>query len=342
MSRIPNRIPLGECGSATAPLKTAATWSRRLLLGTSLASCGSVIGLPALPEPVALGIAGAGFAVGVPHGAADHVIATRLIGDRSMVVVVVVYAGVAAAAWALLQWADPGALLLAIGLSALHFGLGELEVTRRLTGWQPTALATAAIVIVGSGALVLPLARRGDQWGAVAKTVSPDLASAIACTPVRAALFAGWLLAALVAIAGSLRAHHPAVAADIVIVGTVGLLAPPLIAFAVWFGGWHALRHCARLLAVEPGCAALLTAGHGAKAVVRLIRISALPTLAAWTVLAILVWVTVTATDPTVVIADVLRLLLALTVPHTLVVLWLDRANERLDHNRIDDQLVDD
>ncbi|WP_156690321.1 Brp/Blh family beta-carotene 15,15'-dioxygenase, partial [Mycobacterium sp. Marseille-P9652] len=306
-----------------SPLTTPATWSRWLLLGTALAAGG-----PAVPAPVALAVAGLGFVGGVPHGAVDHVIAARL-ADRPIGLVAAVYAGVAAAAWALLQWADPLALILAVALSALHFGLGELDVVHRVAGWRPPARLALPIVVAGSGALLLPLARCGDQLRAVATTISPALASLIGRVPVQTGLVVVWLLAALVAVAGSVRSGHNAVAVDIATVGAVGMLAPPLVAFAVWFGGWHALRHGARILTVEPGCAALLTAGRTRTAVLRLVRLAAVPTLAAWATLAGLTWCTVTAPDPTVVVAEVLRLLLALTVPHALVVLWLDRVAAR-------------
>jgi Brp/Blh family beta-carotene 15,15'-monooxygenase len=116
------------------------------------------------------------------------------------------------------------------------------------------------------------------------------------------------------------------VTADIVLVGAVGMLAPPLVAFAVWFGGWHAIRHCARMLTVEPECAALVRSGRDRAAVLRLIRLAALPSVAALATVVTLGWITVTASDPTVVVSEILRLLLALTVPHMVVVWWLDRA----------------
>ena len=52
--------------------------------------------------------------------------------------------------------------------------------------------------------------------------------------------------------------------------------------------------------------------------------------LAALLTVVALGWVTVTAPDPTAVMAAVLRLLLALTVPHMLVVMWLDTRREAL------------
>jgi len=314
------------------PLVTAARWSRWVLSFIALVAGGHVIGLPAVPAPVVLVLAGVGLVTGIPHGAADHAVIARLAGGSPMGGVVAVYAGAAAAAWALLRWADPIAMIAVVALSALHFGLGELEVARRLTGWRPPHLAALAIVVAGSGPLLLPLARGGDQLKAVATTVSPGVARALGWAAAHTgAIVVVWLVAATVAVMASLRAAHPTIALDIVILGAVGLLAPPLLAFAVWFGGWHSLRHCARLLTIEPGCAALLGEGRRREAVLRLLRLAAAPSLAAWTVVAALAWFTASASAPSAVVAQVLRLLLALTVPHALVVLWADRNTRRKD-----------
>lgn len=328
-NRTPRVLDAGGCGRAFDPLKTSANFSRCLLGVTSLGSCGCVVGLPALPEPVALAAAGVGLLAGIPHGAADHVIARRLAGNKPMLLVTAVYAGVAALAWGLLQRANPTALMLAVTLSALHFGFGELDVVHRLNAWRPPPWVATAIVVAGSGALLLPLARFGDRLGAVATTVSPALASALGQTPTQAGLMVGWLVAAVVAVVAALRSRHRSVAVDILVIGATGLLAPPLVAFSVWFGGWHAPRHCARLLSVEPGCADLVIKGHASAAVLRLIRLAAVPTVVVWTALAALAWFTVTAPNPTTVIAEILRLVLALTVPHALVVLWLDQSTGR-------------
>ena len=145
--------------------------------------------------------------------------------------------------------------------------------------------------------------------------------------PLEISLVGIWLVAALVAVIGSIRSGQIWIALDIVLVGSLGMLAPPLVAFAVWFGGWHAIRHCARMLTVDPDCAALVSSGRDRAAVLRLIRLAALPSVAALATVAILGWITVTASDPTVVVAEILRLLLALTVPHMVVVWWLDRAS---------------
>lgn len=309
-------------------LSTSAVWSRWLTVGTVLATGGHLFGVPALSSSVALVIVGLGLIAGVPHGAVDHLMATRLARGRSLTAVVAAYAGVAAVAWVLLRWAGPAALVAVVTLSAVHFGLGELEVSRRLTGWRPGRLSAAATVVAGSGALALPLARSGEQFSAVAAAVSPGLARLLAAAPLPVGITVAWLACAAVAITAALRDGHGVVALDIALIGALGFLAPPLVAFAVWFGGWHALRHSARLLTVEPGCAALLADGHRRAAVHRLARLAVLPSLAVLTAIGALAWFTLASPEPTEAVAEALRVLLALTVPHMVVVLWLDRSSD--------------
>jgi hypothetical protein len=71
----------------------------------------------------------------------------------------------------------------------------------------------------------------------------------------------------------------------------------------------------------------MLAAGRRREAVQRLIRVAALPTLAVLSVVAAMVYFTASAPDPAAAMAETLRLLLALTVPHMAVVLWLDRGS---------------
>lgn len=309
---------------STSALSTAAVWSRRLAVGTVLVTGGHLIGVPALSSSVTLAIVGLGLIAGIPHGAVDHLTATRLARGRSLTVIAACYAAVAAVVWVLLRWAGPAALVAVVVLSAVHFGLGELEVTRRLTGWRPGRLTAAATVVAGCGALALPLARSDEQFSAVAAAVSPGLARLLGAAPLQIGVIAVWLGCAVVASVAAVREGHTVVALDIVLIGALGLVAPPLVAFAVWFGGWHAVRHSARLLSVEPGCAALLARGRRRAAVHRLAGLAALPSLAVLMAVGALAGVTLAAPDPTAAVAEALRVLLALTVPHMVVVFWLD------------------
>lgn len=317
---------LSRVDSGGAVLRAAVGWSRRIVLTTVLVF--GVLGIidPRAAATLGMVVAAVGLLAGVPHGALDHLLAMRLAGGRSIIAIVAAYAGLAAATWMLMQWAGTLTLVAVIVLSAIHFGLGELEVSRQSTGWRPSPATSAALVVAGCGALVLPLARSGDQWRTVATAVSPGLAAVIGTQSVQIALVATWTVAAAVAAMAAVRAGYSTVAVDISLIAALGLVVPPLAAFAVWFGCWHAVRHSARVLTVEPGCAAMVAEGRARQAVRRLIRLASLPTIAVLSVVAALVWFTARAPDPTTAVALLLRLLLALTVPHMVVVLWLDRA----------------
>ncbi len=93
------------------------------------------------------------------------------------------------------------------------------------------------------------------------------------------------------------------------------LAAPPLVAFGVYFGAWHALRHTRRLVDfLAPG-------GERRAQALAFVRAAALPTLGALGVLAAL-W---TMRSHAGIVATGVSLLLALTFPHVVVVAALDR-----------------
>ena len=314
-------------GRGPGVVAAAASWSRRTTVGVLLTALLLAVVLPApVAASLTLLVAAAGFLAGLPHGAVDHLVVSRLAA-RPLAGVTVLYAATAAAAWALLNWAGPVVLGVVVLLSVLHFGLGEVQVYRDCLGWRPGPGVSAAVAVAGTGALLIPLARSGAVLGAVAAAMSPGMAAVLVAAPVRWGVGAVWLVAACVAAVAALRARRGIVVLDIVLVGALGAFLPPLAAFAVWFGAWHAVRHTGRLLAEEPGCAELVAAGRSGSAVRRFARLAALPSVAALTVLLALAVFATTAPDPEAAIAQVLRVLLALTVPHMLVVLWLDRRD---------------
>jgi beta-carotene 15,15'-dioxygenase len=306
-------------------VRTAAVWSRWIAV-IALAAGGVIAALgPAMSwtQPLVLAVAGVGFVAGLPHGAVDHVLLGRSVG-RPLPVAAAGYALLAVLAWVLLRWGGPAPLVAVAVLSVVHFGTGELEA-QRADGHGPKPVVAAMTAVAATGALLLPLARSGADMRDVAAALSPGLGEAIASGAVRAALAAVWLVAACVTGVSALRAGRTAVLLDVVLVGALGVLLPPLVAFALWFGGWHALRHAGRLLTVEPGSAVLVRAGRTRDAVCRLARLAAVPSIAAVVTLAVIAGYAATAADLSGAVAEALRILLALTVPHMLVVTWMDR-----------------
>lgn len=305
-------------------MAAAMAWSRRLVVVTVVLALGARALPVAAQDVFVFVLVAAGLLAGLPHGSIDHRLAAQLTG-RSTLLVGLGYAAVAAVTWVLLTTTGPIALVPVLGLSLVHFALGELEVLRSTTTWRPSWVVSAAVSLAGTGALLLPLARAGGQLSAVAASISPQLGALIASTPGRVGLVALWTSAAAIAMVAATRARQRSVVLDVVLIGALGALAPPLVAFALWFGGWHALRHCARLLCVDGRSADLISRGETRRAIAVLARVAAGPTLAAVLVLAGLVFFTATSADPSAAVGSTLVVLLALTVPHVLVVVGMDR-----------------
>jgi Brp/Blh family beta-carotene 15,15'-monooxygenase len=101
--------------------------------------------------------------------------------------------------------------------------------------------------------------------------------------------------------------------------------APPLVAFATYFGCWHAMRHTARLASLLPRSQKFYQEGHPVKAF-QMAVIPGLPALAGT-----LIFVLILAAFARESISDqflwlTLVTIWALTVPHMLVTARLDRA----------------
>ena len=312
-----------------AAVQAAATSVSRWVIAVAVAAAaGAALVAPdGVSASITVSIAAIGFVAGLPHGAVDHVLVSRL-GGRSLVAVTTLYAATAGLAWVLLFWAGPIALGAVVALSVVHFGLGELEVHRQ-AGWHPGRGLSVVVAFAGTGALLLPLARSGEVLGDVAAALSPGVAATIGAGEFRAGLAVLWAACGCIALVAALRAGRTMIAVDIVLIGALGAFVPPLVAFAVWFGGWHSVRHAGRLLAVEPDCAALVAAGRTGAAVRHLAWLAVLPSAAALTVVVALVVVVAATPDQTAATAETLRILLALTVPHMVVVGWLDHRDGR-------------
>lgn len=295
----------------TAGPATAAPWDVRPVAARVTRASWAVLlmvlvigpALPAAAGPVVLVTAGL---LGLPHGAVDHLALAWSRGRlRARPAVVAVYGGTATAA-AAAALAVPGpALALLLVLSAAHFAEGEraYDLLRGGPGsWLPAAALGTAVVSV-------PLLLHPGAARAVLAPLDPALVPALAAArPVVLALTAALVVAGLVAARQDRR-----VAGELVLVTLLVLVAPPLVAFGAWFAGWHASRHLVRLAALLPG-------GDGRSRLRRLARGALLPTAAS--LAGLLVLASVLGRLP----GALLLVLLALTVPHTVVVGRLPRV----------------
>lgn len=314
--------------ATTSCLPAATRLSRRALLAAVAVALllGAATGTApwAASGPLVLAVAAAGLLLGLPHGALDHVLATRLTG-WSMPVVLTAYAASAALAWVALVVVGLPALLAVLALSLAHFVAGEAEVARAAWGWPAGRVTVLVLGVAGTGALLLPLARADRTLLDVAGALSPALGELLAHPATRAGLVASWLVAALLTVRAARRDGVRGPARDLGVLGVVALVLPPLVAFGLWFGLWHGARHLARLLEEEPGAAAHVAAGRPRAAVAHLARLAAWPSLAALVALVAVVLATTTSGRGDAALAQAVQVLLALTVPHMLVVAVMDR-----------------
>lgn len=202
------------------------------------------------PLPIALALLA--LAVGIPHGAVDHLTLARqlTVGER-LLGAVAYLALAAAAAAAILTW--PGLTFLAvIAMTVWHFGTGDVEARRELEH-RPPIIGFSRIpyaIALGSAPVLLPLT--SPAAGATLTAIEPRLATMMGSESVLVARYSVLLLIVLCLLWLIQRADLRG-ALELGALAVLGLVASPLIAFAVYFGFWHALRHTARLAEVTSG-----------------------------------------------------------------------------------------
>ena len=311
-----SRLHSGRQGDAlpAAPPWDPRSAARRTTIGSVLLVGAVATGAALVPAirsagPALLVLAGV---LGLPHGAVDHLALGWARGrtGAAPAPVVAAYAAAAVAVAAVAVTAPLPAVLVLLVLSAAHFAEGEVAYDR-LRGGAGMLLPAAAL---GTAVVTLPLVLRPEPVRALLAALDPGLPGATAA--VRTPLL---LLNAALVIAGLVAALHAGqrrAAGELALVVAVALLGPPLVVFAAWFGCWHAPRHLVRLLAIEP-------CGDGPERVRRLARSAALPTAVAALGLGALA--VVLGGLP----SAVLVVLLALTVPHAVVVARMSGLSAR-------------
>ena len=186
------------------------------------------------------------LAVGIPHGAVDHLITVPSLTLPQRVFFLAGYLGaVGLSIWCILS-ANLLGFQVVVLMSAIHFGLGDTafvaEIDRR--GTRHARLPrTAFLVASGFSPVVIPLVSSSSSQALEA--VNPELVGwAGALAPI---LFAVMVTLNLAAIFWMLIIRRYQDAIDLVMLLVLVLVAPPLIAFAFYFGLWHALRHTGRV-----------------------------------------------------------------------------------------------
>jgi Brp/Blh family beta-carotene 15,15'-monooxygenase len=267
------------------------------------------------------------LAVGIPHGALDHFVTVPRTNKKIMFIFISIYVLVACVAvLAILKWNVLGFQIVVL-MSLVHFGVGDsafLNELDRLKGKTSSHLPTTFVVLAfGSIPVVMPLINSSST--SALSQVNTNLINwhqgfNQALRSVVLALF----IVALVALVVTKRFRD---VIDLFLLAALAVLTPPLIAFAVYFGCWHAMRHTARLTLVLPESLSAYEQGKALKAFWSAV-LPGTPALIGSFLVAAGLWI-YGEVDKSF-FWFVLTIVWALTVPHMIVTAKLDRKALRI------------
>ncbi len=263
------------------------------------------------------------LAIGIPHGALDHLVTLPKSEPKKMALFIAVYVAVAiVAVIGILNFNIVG-FIVVLFMSAIHFGIGDAafineidkrsEGTKKLSRWFyiPAAGFTPVFIPLVNSASTEALA-----------SVNPSLINWH--QGLDSQILFTITVFAILAIGVMVFDKRYREALDLIVLLLLAHLAPPLIAFAVYFGCWHAMRHTARLTLSLPRCVENITQGMLRKAFSNAV-IPGLPALIGTFLVAGLLAISGRDfTDEFFWMA--LVVVWALTVPHMAVTAKLDRA----------------
>lgn len=283
--------------------------------------------------------------LGLPHGAVDHLVIARQRGEsltpRWLALIGGIYlvAGATyAAVWFLLPVV---AFAFFILLTWFHWGQGELYPLLDVVGAEylkAPSQQVLSVIVRGGAPMLVPLVAFPEQYRFVAGSLIGlfDPAAAAALDPLfgtgprlGVAAFYGSAVVAAAAL-GYYRtdAVEPwAVdAGEMVLLTAFFLVVPPILAIGVYFCFWHSLRHVVRTVLLHAESAKHIEKRELRPAVAQFARDAAPMTAGALVLLGgLYLLVPRTPAGSAELVGLYLVLIAVLTLPHVLIVVWLDR-----------------
>ena len=263
------------------------------------------------------------LAIGIPHGALDHLVTLPRSSRKKMALFIAIYVAVAVlAVIALLTWNVVGFIFVVV-MSAVHFGVGDAafisEIDRRSENpkrFQKYLYASAA----GTLPVVVPLV--SDKSTSALEKVNPALVDWH--QGLNNDLLLWTMLLTAFALLRLVQKRRDGEAIDLVLLYLLAVTAPPLVAFAVYFGCWHAMRHTARLTLTLPTSQAAFADGGAKKAFFRAVLPGTPALIGTFIVAALIIVFRGDSLDDQFLWVS-LVVVWALTVPHMAVTARLDR-----------------
>jgi len=202
------------------------------------------------------------LAIGIPHGAIDHLITIPRDSRARFILFVTIYTLVAViAALAIAKWNLVGFQLVVL-MSALHFGFGDsayANESQAASGQKSFSKLTLASYAIPAGFLPVALPLTDKRTLDVLTELNPTLINwAGTFTEL---LRNSTLAVAVFSILFAAITKNYELAVDLILLLALSFFTPPLVAFAVYFGFWHAIRHTARLVPKLPSAMQKVASG---------------------------------------------------------------------------------
>ena len=263
------------------------------------------------------------LAVGIPHGALDHLVTLPRASAAKMAVFIFIYVAVAiAAVVALLTWSVIGFIGVVV-MSAVHFGIGDAafisEIDRRSVDRKPFQKYLYAAA-AGTLPVVVPLV--SEKSNSALEKVNPQLLDWH--QGLNNDLMLWTMVLTAIVLLRLVQKRRDGEAIDLVLLYLLAVTAPPLVAFAVYFGCWHALRHTARLTLTLPSSQAAFAEGNLKRAFIKAVLPGTPALIGTFVVAAAIVIFRGDSLDDQFLWVS-LVVVWALTVPHMAVTARLDR-----------------
>jgi len=269
-----------------------------------------------IPMPAQILLAIVALAIGIPHGAIDHLITIPRTSQRKFALFIFVYTLIAVLAGiAISTWSQVGFQVVVL-MSALHFGFGDaafFNESERSSGRPGITFPLLITYALPAGFLPVVLPLTDLRTKDVLTQLNPTLLnwSGSFTELIRVLTFVSALIAILILIIYK----NYSLGIDLALLAALSTLAPPLIAFAIYFGGWHAIRHTARLVPKLPAAMQKVEIGSSFAAFTAAVK-PGLYAIAGIFLLGIIVVASGTGNLTNNFLWSILVIIWALTVPH--------------------------
>jgi len=215
--------------------------------------------------------------VGIPHGAVDHIVTVPKFQPLRMALFLAGYLAVVGVVIAAILWQNLLGFQLIVLLSAIHFGIGDASFIAETDARSGRSKFPKLSYAIAAGFMPVMLPLTSPLTAQALTEVNPGLIGwAGELTEAVFWFFVGFGLIAMVL---QLIARRFDNVIDLGLLLGLSLIAPPLVAFAFYFGFWHAFRHTGRLTLELESSQASFAAGNQLKAFWKSVSLVYLPWL---------------------------------------------------------------